>query len=109
MKAPHGYLKEHLNPLDVSARPSQVNVASASASQVVVATGEGHLLYFEIELQALKEVATIKLENEISCLDMTPLGVPAFRALLPLIRRNELLSFVIHRRFCFPRPAWYRR
>jgi DNA damage-binding protein 1 len=52
----------------------QVNVASASPSQVLVATGEGNLYYFEIGSKDLKEVAHVKQGGEISCLDISPLG-----------------------------------
>ncbi|KAG6496539.1 hypothetical protein ZIOFF_044406 [Zingiber officinale] len=51
-----------------------VNVATANASQVLLATGGGHLVYLEIEKEKLIEVKHIQLEYEISCLDINPIG-----------------------------------
>uniref|UniRef100_A0A061SBD9 DNA damage-binding protein 1 n=1 Tax=Tetraselmis sp. GSL018 TaxID=582737 RepID=A0A061SBD9_9CHLO len=63
----------------------QVNLAASSPSQLLVATGEGNLLYFEIGLQSLKEVSSTKLENEISCVDITPLGVDSDKSSLAAV------------------------
>ncbi|WVZ99800.1 hypothetical protein U9M48_045048 [Paspalum notatum var. saurae] len=51
-----------------------VNVASANASQVLLATGGGHLVYLEIRDNKLIEVKHAQLEHEISCLDLNPIG-----------------------------------
>ncbi|KAK3137829.1 hypothetical protein QOZ80_5AG0361010 [Eleusine coracana subsp. coracana] len=51
-----------------------VNVASANASQVLLATGGGHLVYLEIRDAKLVEVKHAQLEHEISCLDLNPVG-----------------------------------
>lgn len=51
-----------------------VNVATANASQVLLATGGGHLVYLEIGIGTLTEVKHIQLEHEISCLDINPIG-----------------------------------
>ncbi|AQK88922.1 DNA damage-binding protein 1a [Zea mays] len=51
-----------------------VNVASANASQVLLATGGGHLVYLEIRDAKLVEVKHAQLEHEISCLDLNPIG-----------------------------------
>ncbi|WOL16215.1 DNA damage-binding protein 1 [Canna indica] len=51
-----------------------VNVATASASQVLLATGGGHLVYLEISDKKLVEVKHVQLEYEISCLDINPIG-----------------------------------
>lgn len=51
-----------------------VNVATANASQVLLATGGGHLVYLEIGNGKLTEVKHIQLEYEISCLDINPIG-----------------------------------
>ncbi|KAJ6836683.1 DNA damage-binding protein 1a [Iris pallida] len=51
-----------------------VNVATANASQVLLATGGGHLVYLEIGIGSLTEVKHIQLEHEISCLDINPIG-----------------------------------
>ncbi|KAK9227132.1 hypothetical protein WN943_012181 [Citrus x changshan-huyou] len=51
-----------------------VNVATANASQVLLATGGGHLVYLEIGDGILTEVKHAQLEYEISCLDINPIG-----------------------------------
>ncbi|XWS62379.1 hypothetical protein CRYUN_Cryun06bG0005900 [Craigia yunnanensis] len=51
-----------------------VNVATANATQVLVATGGGHLFYLEIGDGTLTEVKHAQLEYEISCLDLNPIG-----------------------------------
>ncbi|MQL89140.1 hypothetical protein Taro_021718 [Colocasia esculenta] len=51
-----------------------INVATANASQVLLATGGGHLVYLEIGNGRLTEVKHIQLEYEISCLDINPIG-----------------------------------
>ncbi|KAL4189515.1 hypothetical protein AMTRI_Chr08g165760 [Amborella trichopoda] len=51
-----------------------VNVATANASQVLLATGGGHLVYLEVGVGILTEVKHIQLEYEISCLDINPIG-----------------------------------
>ncbi|XP_010941529.1 DNA damage-binding protein 1a [Elaeis guineensis] len=51
-----------------------VNVATANASQVLLATGGGHLVYIEIGNGKLVEAKHIQLEYEISCLDINPIG-----------------------------------
>ncbi|GMJ12602.1 damaged DNA binding protein 1A [Hibiscus trionum] len=51
-----------------------VNVATANATQVLLATGGGHLVYLEIGNGTLTEVKHAQLEYEISCLDINPIG-----------------------------------
>ncbi|KAL0699191.1 hypothetical protein Bca4012_055313 [Brassica carinata] len=51
-----------------------VNVATANASQVLLATGGGHLVYIEIGDGTLTEVKHAQLEYEVSCLDINPTG-----------------------------------
>ncbi|KAK6917109.1 Cleavage/polyadenylation specificity factor, A subunit, C-terminal [Dillenia turbinata] len=51
-----------------------VNVATANASQVLLATGGGHLVYLEIGDGQLTEVKHTQLEHDISCLDVNPIG-----------------------------------
>uniref|UniRef100_A0A1D1YWE8 DNA damage-binding protein 1 n=2 Tax=Anthurium amnicola TaxID=1678845 RepID=A0A1D1YWE8_9ARAE len=51
-----------------------VNVATANASQVLLATGGGHLVYLEIGNGRLTEVKHTQLEYDISCLDINPIG-----------------------------------
>lgn len=43
-------------------------------SQVLLATGGGHLVYLEIGDGILTEVKHAQLEYEISCLDINPIG-----------------------------------
>lgn len=51
-----------------------INVATANGSQVLLATGGGHLVYLEIGDGVLNEVKHAQLENEVSCLDINPIG-----------------------------------
>ncbi|KAF8391008.1 hypothetical protein HHK36_023308 [Tetracentron sinense] len=51
-----------------------VNVATANATQVLLATGGGHLVYLEIGDGVLTEVKHAQLEYEVSCLDINPIG-----------------------------------
>ncbi|KAJ8548958.1 hypothetical protein K7X08_030924 [Anisodus acutangulus] len=51
-----------------------VNVATANATQVLLATGGGHLVYLEIGDGVLNEVKYAKLDYDISCLDINPIG-----------------------------------
>ncbi|KAF6166099.1 hypothetical protein GIB67_023809 [Kingdonia uniflora] len=51
-----------------------VNVATANATQVLLATGGGHLVYLEIGDGVLNEVKHVQLEYEVSCLDINPIG-----------------------------------
>ncbi|XP_020599967.1 DNA damage-binding protein 1 [Phalaenopsis equestris] len=54
-----------------------VNVATANATQVLLAIGGGHLVYLEIGDGKLTEVKHIQLEYEISCLDINLIGEKA--------------------------------
>ncbi|KAI3988674.1 hypothetical protein MKX01_027038 [Papaver californicum] len=51
-----------------------VNVATANSSQVLLATGGGHLVYLEIGDGKLAEAKYAQLEYEVSCLDINPIG-----------------------------------
>ncbi|KAM6551938.1 hypothetical protein CsatB_001746 [Cannabis sativa] len=51
-----------------------INVATANATQVLLATGGGNLVYLEICDGLLKEVSHLRLDYEISCLDINPIG-----------------------------------
>ncbi|KAH8952399.1 hypothetical protein BDL97_09G083300 [Sphagnum fallax] len=62
-------LTEWKAPLAIS-----INVATANASQVLLATGGGNLVYIEIGQGTLTEVKHVQLEYEISCLDINPVG-----------------------------------
>ncbi|KAF2310831.1 hypothetical protein GH714_017510 [Hevea brasiliensis] len=52
-----------------------INVATANATQVLLATGGGHLVYLEIGDGVLKEVKHTQMEYEISCLDINPIDI----------------------------------
>ncbi|KAH7289838.1 hypothetical protein KP509_30G020500 [Ceratopteris richardii] len=62
-----------------------INVAAASSSQVLLATGGGHLVYIEIGQRELIEVKHVKLEYEISCLDINPVGEDPDRSYLAVV------------------------
>lgn len=51
-----------------------INVATANATQVLLATGGGHLVYLEIGDGVLTEVKHAQLEYDVSCLDINPIG-----------------------------------
>ncbi|KAE8688032.1 DNA damage-binding protein 1 [Hibiscus syriacus] len=51
-----------------------INVATANATQILLATGGGHLVYLEFGDGKLAEVKHAQLEYEISCLDINPIG-----------------------------------
>ncbi|KAI8524591.1 hypothetical protein RHMOL_Rhmol13G0160800 [Rhododendron molle] len=49
-------------------------LGSTFGSQVLLATGGGHLVYLEIGDGTVTEVKHAQLEYEVSCLDMNPIG-----------------------------------
>ncbi|KAH8956048.1 hypothetical protein BDL97_07G017700 [Sphagnum fallax] len=51
-----------------------INVSTANASQVLLATGGGNLVYIEIGQGTFTEVKHAQLEYAISCLDINPVG-----------------------------------
>ncbi|CAH9076420.1 unnamed protein product [Cuscuta epithymum] len=51
-----------------------INVATANDTQVLLATGGGHLVYLEIGDGRLIESKHAQLEHDISCLDINPIG-----------------------------------
>lgn len=58
---------------------SRILVAAGNATQVVLAMSGGELKYFELDTSTndLVEKTTRKVENEVSCLDCSPLGPPS--------------------------------
>ncbi|CAI9783475.1 unnamed protein product [Fraxinus pennsylvanica] len=52
-----------------------VNVATANATQVLLATGGGHLVYLEIGDGLLTEIKHAQLEYDVSCLDINPIDI----------------------------------
>ncbi|KAL3145326.1 hypothetical protein ABBQ38_001586 [Trebouxia sp. C0009 RCD-2024] len=73
----------------------QINVASASPSQLLVATGHGNIAYLEVEEGKLKQVGHHKLDTEVACLDITPIGEDSGRAALAAVGtwQQQLLLF----------------
>ncbi|KAM2703176.1 hypothetical protein EV2_004801 [Malus domestica] len=53
---------------------NSINVATANATQVLLATGGKHLVYLEIGDGVLTEKNHTQLDFEISCLDINPIG-----------------------------------
>ncbi|PNT71609.1 hypothetical protein BRADI_2g32134v3, partial [Brachypodium distachyon] len=51
-----------------------VNVAAANTNQVLLATGNCHLVYLQITSSKIVPLKHIQLEHEISCLDINPIG-----------------------------------
>ncbi|KAI3495498.1 hypothetical protein L1887_37839 [Cichorium endivia] len=51
-----------------------INVATANATQVLLATRGGHLVYLEIGDGVLEEKKHAELKYDISCLDINPIG-----------------------------------
>eukprot|EP00252_Welwitschia_mirabilis_P019638 TRINITY_DN4603_c0_g1_i1.p1 TRINITY_DN4603_c0_g1~~TRINITY_DN4603_c0_g1_i1.p1 ORF type:complete len:1092 (+),score=216.35 TRINITY_DN4603_c0_g1_i1:257-3532(+) len=49
-------------------------VATANASQVLLATGGANLVYLEIGDGSLLEIKHLKLDYDVSCLDVNPIG-----------------------------------
>ncbi|KAG0461871.1 hypothetical protein HPP92_020347 [Vanilla planifolia] len=62
-----------------------INVATANATQVLLATGGGHLVYLEIGNGKLNDVQHIQLDYEISCLDINPIGENANSSVLAAV------------------------
>ncbi|GBG61192.1 hypothetical protein CBR_g19725 [Chara braunii] len=62
-----------------------INVATANATQVLLATGGGNLVYLEIGEGELRQVNHLKLEYEISCLDINPIPEDAGRSALAAV------------------------
>ena len=58
---------------------SQCNAQSVAAehAQALLASGDGNLTYVEIVEGDIQEKAHLKLDSEIACLDLSPLGAIA--------------------------------
>lgn len=50
-----------------------INIAAGNSSQIVISLGGGKLAYFDVSSN-LKEVSSVTLEHEISCIDIHPFG-----------------------------------
>jgi DNA damage-binding protein 1 len=51
-------------------------------TQVVLATGEGNLVYLEVRGGAIEQKGHVKLDAEVSCVDASPLADEAEAATL---------------------------
>ncbi|KAI7852107.1 mono-functional DNA-alkylating methyl methanesulfonate N-term-domain-containing protein [Circinella umbellata] len=54
----------------------QITVASINPSQCVISTGHGQLYAFQIQNDQLLQIGKTQLDQEISCIDITPLDSP---------------------------------
>jgi DNA damage-binding protein 1 len=54
--------------------------ATVILAQILLATGEGNVVYLEVAEGVLREVHHVQLPAEVSCLDITPIGKDAARA-----------------------------
>jgi DNA damage-binding protein 1 len=52
-----------------------INVTAANPSQIVVATGENTITYLEVAEGIVIEKGQCKIDAEIACIDISPLGV----------------------------------
>ena len=52
-----------------------IDVAAGSPSQALIAAGDGNLVYLEISEGQVTERAHTKLDSEIACLDLSPIGI----------------------------------
>ncbi|KAI8090127.1 mono-functional DNA-alkylating methyl methanesulfonate N-term-domain-containing protein [Gilbertella persicaria] len=66
---PDGVLLDEWVPKD----HAQITVASINPTQCVVSTGYGTLYAFQIKHRTLEFIATTQLENEIACIDISPI------------------------------------
>ncbi|RCH96072.1 DNA damage-binding protein 1a [Rhizopus stolonifer] len=66
---PDGVLLDEWVPKD----HAQITVASINPTQCVVSTGYGTLYAFQIKHRTLELIATTQLENEIACIDISPI------------------------------------
>jgi len=53
--------------------------------QVMLATGEGNLVYLEVSDGKLEEKGRVKLDAEVSCVDMSPLGEDPDRSQMAVV------------------------
>eukprot|EP00891_Asterochloris_glomerata_P001303 jgi/Astpho2/1303/fgenesh1_pm.00024_%23_4_t len=58
----------------------QINIAAASATQVILGLGSGHLVYLEVGPGSIQQAGHLQLQAELACLDITPLGEDPDRA-----------------------------
>lgn len=53
---------------------SSISLAASSPTQVLVALKRAQVVVLAVAESSLKQIATITLDSEVSCLDLTPLG-----------------------------------
>ena len=51
-----------------------IDVAAGTSSQAVLAAGDGNLVYLEIGDGCLTERGHLKIDDQIACLDLSPIG-----------------------------------
>ncbi|KAI8386817.1 mono-functional DNA-alkylating methyl methanesulfonate N-term-domain-containing protein [Blakeslea trispora] len=66
----HGQLIDQWIPEDPSTR---ITVASVNPTQCVISIGFGKLLAFELSQRGLRLIGSTELENEVSCIDISPI------------------------------------
>lgn len=55
-----------------------INIAAGSPTQLLLATGGGHVTYLEVtETGTLVQRGTVQLDSEVACLDVSPLALTA--------------------------------
>ena len=61
-----------------------------------MATGQGNIAYLEVEAGKLKQVGHHKLDTEVACLDITPIGqapiITSSSSLPPCIMSAQLVA-----------------
>ena len=60
--------------------------------QLLVATGQGNVAYLEVEGGKLKQVGHHKLDTEVACLDITPVGQGPFITPPPFFMSAQLMG-----------------
>jgi len=62
-----------------------IDVAAGSGSQAVLAAGDGNLVYLEIGEGSLTETGHLKLDDQIACLDLSPIGAESLAVFLGFV------------------------
>ena len=55
---------------------ASITVASGTASQICCAMNNGSIVYIAVEENKLSLVSEVNVQEEVSCLDLTPIGRP---------------------------------
>lgn len=78
-----------------------IDVAAGSGSQAVLAAGDGNLVYLEIGEGSLTETGHLKLDDQIACLDLSPVGAESLPVYLGCISTDIQLMVEARRH---PKP-----